>query len=275
MVFDYDGYVAKLDIEAGDIIDVASDLICFAMYCRKKKIVFDPNGLIDALQKKVTDQGTVMIRTFNWDFNHGIDFDINKTKSGVGALGNVAMERPDFRRTKHPIYSWWVWGKDAEALISLNNSSSFGVGTPFDYLYHHNGKQVTLGNAPAACTQIHHCEAIAKVPYRYDKSYTAGYIDENGERSERTYSMHVRPWNLSVNTADLIEEPYFAEFFKKNKVLTEDIFMDYFSAKTYKIKELTDLVVENLTEGDGSLVVMVDGKPGYKHDSIEWDKLTF
>lgn len=275
MVFDYEGYVSLLDIEPGDLIDVASDLMCFALYCRKNKMEFDANGLIDALQKKVTDQGTIMIRTFNWDFNHGIDFDINKTKSGVGALGNVAMARPDFKRTKHPIYSWWVWGKDTEALTALDNSSSFGEGTPFDYLYNHKGKQVTLGNAPASCTQIHHCEALAKVPYRYDKSYTGGYIDENGERTERTYSMHVRPWDLSVNTANLIEEPYFAEYFKDKGVLCEKKFLDYFSAKTYRLKEFTDLVMKDLVEGDGSLVVMVDGRPGYKHKDIEWDKLKF
>ena len=92
MELDYTDLISHVGIEKGDTVDVASDLVSIIMFCRKRKIGFDADKLIDALKDLVSGEGTVMIRMFNWDFCRGTDFDIRKTPSRVGALGNVALK---------------------------------------------------------------------------------------------------------------------------------------------------------------------------------------
>ena len=41
-------------------------------------------------------------------------------------------------------------------------------------------------------------EEMIGVPYRYLKNFTAEYIDENGNRSIRTYCMHVRDLSADI-----------------------------------------------------------------------------
>ena len=58
----YAEYLDGVGLMPGDIIDVASDMMSIMMYCRRKKLRFDPNQLLDALKEKVGEEGTVMIR---------------------------------------------------------------------------------------------------------------------------------------------------------------------------------------------------------------------
>ncbi|HBB59358.1 MAG TPA: hypothetical protein DCZ52_03680, partial [Lachnospiraceae bacterium] len=45
---------------------------------------------------------------------------------------------------------------------------------------------------------VHYVEEMIGVPYRYLKDFTAGYIDEDGKLSERTYCMHVRDLRADI-----------------------------------------------------------------------------
>ena len=47
-------------------------------------------------------------------------------------------------------------------------------------------------------TFVHYVEEMIGVPYRYLKDFTAGYIDEDGKLSERTYCMHVRDLRADI-----------------------------------------------------------------------------
>ena len=263
MELDYRDLIANVGIEKGDIIDVASDLVSIMMFCRKRKLSFDPGNLIDALKDLVSDEGTVMIRMFNWDFCHGTGFDIRKTPSRVGALGNAALKRPDFQRTKHPLYSWMVAGKYRELLCGMDNTCAFGKGTPFDLLYEKHGKQLTIGNTVAdACTQMHHCEALCRVPYRREKEFTGMYTDENGDSGIRTYSMYVRPLNLSVvNTETNTGE-------RRKTLLDAGIMKEYVTegglmSSSILLHEITDFFCRDIEENEGKFIVSVEGKEGY------------
>ena len=107
----YRELISGIGIEKGNILDIASGLHDIKQYCRSHNLSFDGNHLIDVLKEETGPGGTVMIRAFTWDFCQQIPFDILHSPSQVGALGNIAMEREDFKRTQHPIYSWMVWGK--------------------------------------------------------------------------------------------------------------------------------------------------------------------
>lgn len=273
--FDYSALMNEMDVGKGDIIDVASDMMTLMAYCRKRKLAFDPNKLIDALMDCVGSEGTVMIRTFTWDFCHGTPFDIRKSPSRVGSLGNCAMRREDFKRTKHPLYSWMVWGACTENLCGMDNKASFGKDTPFDFLYKNNAKQITLGNSyTQGNTQVHHCEALAKVPYRFEKTFTGTYIDEDGVSSVREYSMFVRPLNLTVSQ-EVLESKEFMDKMAENGILNSLMYDGEIGISVYLLRNMTDYLVNHLINEDGSLVASINGTPGFKNANIDWKQLKY
>lgn len=270
----YAEYLDGIGLREGDILDVASDMMSIMMYCRRKKLRFDPNHLIDALKEAVGEDGTVMIRTFNWDFCHDTPFDIKKSPSRSGSLGDVALKRDDFERTKHPIYSWMVWGKYKAELCAMANTSAFGIGSPFDFLDKKNGKQMVLGNlTTTACTQIHHCEAMAEVPYRLDKIFKGEYVDENGASSVREYSMHVRPLNLNVSN-EVTNSTEFGDMLKEKGIYIQKMYDDKVECSAFLIHEMTECLIEDLKE-EGKWVVSIGDCAGYKSAGIEWDTLKY
>lgn len=165
----------------------------------------------------VGENGTILIRTFNWDFCHGGTFDIKRTPSQVGSLGNIALKRKDFRRTQHPLYSWMVWGKCTDELCELNSNSSFGENSVFDFLYKKNVKLLCIGNTSVSSfTQTHYAEAVVKVPYRFEKNFKSKYIDLEGRKSIREYSMFVRYLDYKIE-ADVFPEVY--EEWKQQEII--------------------------------------------------------
>ena len=180
-------------INRGDSVWVASDVKTLLYTCMENDDDTDLNVLIDAIQDIITPQGTLLIPTFNWDFCKGKAFDIKKTPCKTGSLGKIALKREDFIRTKHPIYSFAVWGKDAGLLADMENLSSFGGNSPFSYCREKNAKNVFIDVAPQhSFTFVHYVEQMKGVDYRYLKNFTADYTDENGVTTRRAYSMNVR-----------------------------------------------------------------------------------
>ncbi len=220
----YVKYINDCSLKKGDIVDVSSDLKKIIMLCYKNNELFDADELIECLIDKVGSEGTLLIRSFNWDFCKGIPFDYKKTVSRVGALGNVALKRDDFKRTRHPIYSWCVWGKYQNQLVDLDNKGSFSSDSPFGFLYKNNGKQLFLGSDMYnSLTYVHFVEEQVGVKYRYQKNFTSSYTDENGVTEDRTYSMNVRDLDLDIRmfnheTAPLFKET-FEELFKTKGIL--------------------------------------------------------
>lgn len=185
--------VAELPLERGDRVLVASDVttLCWEAIQHGKK--FDLNRLIDLMQEKLGPEGTLLFPTYNWDFCHGKAFDYRKTRSRTGALGQTALGRKDFRRTQHALYSFAVWGKDADLLVAMKDANSFAGDTPFDYFYKFHAKMIILDVVPAhSFTFVHYVEEMHGVDYRFKKNFTGRYIDEDGAASERTYQMFVR-----------------------------------------------------------------------------------
>lgn len=107
----YQKMLLEAGISSGMTVDIVSDLfnITKAAWCNNK--TFNAENFIKALCNQVGENGNVLIRAFNWDFCSGKEFNITSTPSQVGAFGNIAMKIKDFSRTKHPLYSWFIWGE--------------------------------------------------------------------------------------------------------------------------------------------------------------------
>jgi len=198
--------VDSFELKKGDKVFISSDLQKLAKHWIRSGFSFDRNSLsnclIDAIIQKIGVNGTLVIPTYNWDFCGGQTFDYYKTPCKTGLLGTVALHRPDFKRTKHPIYSFAVFGNDQEYLCSLENKSSFGLDSPFAYFHEHGIKNVIIDVDYQNCfTFVHYVEEQTGAPYRYLKPFTADYIDCDGNVSNRTYSMYVRDLNIDPETA--------------------------------------------------------------------------
>ena len=169
-------FVEKIPIKNGDVVLFSSDSLRLNVYMKKNNEELDFHKLLDLLIEKIGVNGTLLLPTYNWDFCRGETFDYLNTPSKTGAISQAALSHPAFKRTKHPLYSWAVTGKDKEYLCSLNNNDSFGKDSPFNYLYERKAKNVILDVTMQNCfTYVHYVEECIGVPYRYLKKFTGIY----------------------------------------------------------------------------------------------------
>jgi aminoglycoside 3-N-acetyltransferase len=185
-----------LGIQLGDVLLVSSNIIRLLSITKNKNFA---DVFINLLQNTVGSEGTLLFPTYNWDFCQGLPFDYYKTPSRTGSLSKVALQRRDFKRTKHPIYSFAVWGKYKNYLCSLDNTDSFGSESPFDFLYKQHGKNLLVDvDYQNSFTFLHYVEESVGVKYRYIKNFTSTYIDEHSKTSKKTYSMYVRDLDMET-----------------------------------------------------------------------------
>ena len=197
----------NLGITDGDVLLVASDItaLLFSLKTelgirRRTDIDAALHALTDAFQNAVGKNGTLLFPVFSWSWCRGNGFDIRTTRGEVGALQNwVLANRRDFVRTRHPIYSFMVWGKDADLLRAMDNQDSWSHASPFCYLHQHGAKHLLFNIEPyQALTFMHYIEQELDVPYRYPKYFFGKYTDENGHTETRMYSMFVRDIGLGA-----------------------------------------------------------------------------
>ena len=182
-----------LGIKKGDIVYVASDILKLIILCKHKKIKFDQGIIVNCLQDIIGNNGTLLFPTYNWDFCNGKTFNIKKTKSKCGTLSNYVLERSDFKRTKHPIYSLAVSGKLKSFFCNLKNKDSWGINSPFHHLFKKKSKNLFIGiDYKDSFTMDHYFEQLMNVKYRYHKNFSADYIDEKSKKKNKEYSMYVR-----------------------------------------------------------------------------------
>lgn len=193
-----------LDINEGDTLFVSSDLVDLfsteLAYSHKRPNV---NLFIDTLIEKIGPEGTMILPTYNWDFCKGITYDWKNSKGKTGSLGNSCLKRTDFKRTKHPIYSYAVYGKDQQLLCDKDFIDSFGPESVFNYIDQKHAKQLAIGvNLDHCFTYVHYVEELFKdfVEYRFIKEFSADYIDEFGVKTHRTYSMFVKHLDKYIET---------------------------------------------------------------------------
>lgn len=197
----YREIINQFNIKTGDRIWLSSEVIKYALLFKKKGGRFEASLLLEAFQEAVGEEGTLLLPTFCWDFSNKQKYDYLHSKGNAGVLGNVALQRPDFKRTKHPMHSFAAWGKDQETLCSMDNKHAFGEDSPFGYCRANNVKQIMLGvDYIQAMTFVHYAETMCRVPYRFAKSFTGIYVTEKGVEEERTYDYAAR--RLDVGTQE-------------------------------------------------------------------------
>ncbi len=204
-----------LGLNKGDRVYVTSDVKGLLYTIMHHDDETDLNILIDGIIDIIGEEGTLVFPTFNWSFCGGTPFDYHKTPAKTGSLCKIAMERSDFRRTRHPIYSFAVWGKDTDELCALDNKSSFGNDSPFEYMVRNGYRNLFIDKElEHSFVFVHYAEqSVGNLHdnYRYLKDFTADYTDENGVTTKRTYDMNVRALDKDVTNVIYAFEDEFIE----------------------------------------------------------------
>ncbi len=196
----------EINIKRGDMLYIASDIRNFIYDVMStygaEHLDAALDRLTDVLKDRVGKEGTILFPVFSWDFCRGNGFDHHNTQGEVGTYSNwVLNRRSDFRRTRHPIYSFMVWGKKADLFCGMANQDAWGAASPFYYLMRNGGKQLEFDvEAFHGLTFIHCIEQWVGVPYRHPKYFFGNYTDENGDTEFRCYSMYVRDRNVYEHT---------------------------------------------------------------------------
>ena len=157
--------------------------------------------VLESFIKALGDSGTLMLPLFNFDFTNGIRFDIRNSPSQMGSLTEAGRLWAGAVRTGHPIYSFAVIGKNAEQFRKVKNFSGYGQDSPFGILHRLGGK-IGVIDLPdqLSMTFYHYIEESLNVPYRYHKTFTGAYIDNNGFETLQTFGLFVRDVKKGVVT---------------------------------------------------------------------------
>jgi len=222
MIFNIEDYLSLIKINKGDKILLNSNILKILIKIKKDGNLINPNRIIDFFIEKIGKKGTLLIPTYNWDFCKGIDFDYCKTKSRTGALSNICLKRNDFKRSRNPIYSFAVFGKDQKKICELKHNSCFALDSPFGYLLKNKGKNISIGiDYISSNTFVHVAEEIAQVEYRLFKEFKGIYIDKFDKKKTETYKMYVRKANLVKAT---IHDKSLENILIKNNILEKKIY---------------------------------------------------
>lgn len=204
-------------VKKGDIIYMASDITLCLTQARKNGIKSQMqidsylNEFINVLQDIVGVEGTLLFPVFTWKFCRERFFDARTSLGEVGSLNNwILKKRSDFVRTKHPLYSFMVWGKEADYLSSIANVDAWGEDSIFAHLHHNHGKMVLFNvSLQRGFTFVHYVEECIRVPYRYNKSFSGLYVDMEGKESKRTCTMYVRDLDI-ISKGILLDDFFYA-----------------------------------------------------------------
>lgn len=188
-------------IEEGDAVLVHSSLSKFIRKYKTKGIDLNPEDILESFIESVGKKGTLLFPTYNFDFSSGKTFDINNSKSENGVLTELARLHPLSVRTGHPQFSFAVMGYHKEIFTGLCNYSAFGDDSPFAKLLELGGKIAALDIAGEYCmTFYHHVEEMENAPNRHHKIFKGKYIDEDGNETEREFSVYSRIIEIGVET---------------------------------------------------------------------------
>ncbi|MCC5975857.1 MAG: AAC(3) family N-acetyltransferase [Rubellimicrobium sp.] len=128
---------------------------------------------LSVLQDILGPDGTIVFPTHSWaEVNAATVFDPATTPCDYPLSQHILTYR-DSRRQIHPFASVAATGvRAAEIIDDTLSPHAYGVSSPFDSMTRLGALHVALGLPVArSISAVHHCEALAQVPYRYIKGF--------------------------------------------------------------------------------------------------------
>jgi len=182
---------SKVGIIKGDTLLIHNSLLSFGIPI-DGKISEIPLQFFQDLTNVIGSQGTIAVPTFNFDFCKGLAFNRQETPSkNMGVFSEFVRKLPIAQRSHHPMQSIAVVGRQSGYIIENDTESAFSPEGPFDRLKELEGKILLLGADFNSVSMIHLIEEKYNVPYRYWKTFSGTYIDNN-DTYNKSYKTFVR-----------------------------------------------------------------------------------
>lgn len=183
----------KVGLQKGDMVYVAS----FIPVLGKSPTLLEDT--IEALITVVGGEGTVVMPTFNWGYCNGDVFDPIKTPSKVGVLTEAFRKYTGVLRSVTPPWcTFAAIGKNANEIVAIEGTSSFGSNGIVQYLYDRNTRYILLGCPyEDAVIHLHWLEEKYEVAYRFWKQFK-GQININGKLIDNVSYMYARRTDIDT-----------------------------------------------------------------------------
>lgn len=135
---------------------------------------------------------TLCMPTFTFSFCNGKSFDASASRSRMGALNEYFRKQPGVIRSRDPLMSVALEGKDRHLVTEIGHHS-IGENSTYDMLHHTVGvKFLFMGPRIGECfTFMHYLEWLYEVDYRYSRTFR-GKVLEDGVEREDEYDLFVR-----------------------------------------------------------------------------------
>ena len=144
----------------------------------KKNFQFVIEDVVDCIIEFFSNNGTIIVPAFNFDFCKGVPYDAKKTVSRMGVLSEEFRKKAKNNRTWHPVYSFSIHGNIPNDYLDFKNYGAFGEKSMFHWLYENNGKIAILDLPDQySMTFYHYAEQTFKAKWRYHKKFRADYIN--------------------------------------------------------------------------------------------------
>lgn len=144
--------------------------------------------------------------TFTFSFCNGISYNVQESKSKMGALNEYARLLPNAVRSIDPLMSSVIIGEDLD-LVKNISKSSIGKNSTFDKL--HNKKRVKFlffGTKVGDCfTYMHYIEKVVNAKYRYDRLFE-GQITDGSKTYTDSFELFVRYKDIFAGDASYVYE---------------------------------------------------------------------
>ena len=203
----YQQIASQLNLKQDDILLVSSDISKFSFNEMTHGEKFDLSLFIDSF-KDVLTNGTLLFPSFTDYLKSGDTFDILDTAPTTGTLSSVAYKRNDFKRTRDPLHSFMVWGKQATELSAINNRSTFGHDSVFGFLHRNKALMLMVDiDLQHSFTFVHYVEEQKKVNYRKFNKLNINFIDEQKLSTKKEIEVYTKKLGIS-NSLNLLQQKF-------------------------------------------------------------------
>lgn len=135
----------------------------------------------------------IIVPTFTFSFCNHDDFDVNESRTSMGAFNEYVRKQDGRYRTLDPILSVSV-PEHMKSKFEVVGENSLGADSGLDHLHHLDGvKFLFLGADVGDCfTYVHYVEKMMDVPYRFDMYFEGNITDYEGHIFKRKQAIHTQ-----------------------------------------------------------------------------------
>ena len=193
----------KSIIPKGSTIYLEIDLIKLKDFFYKKNHKFVLEFLLNEFKKIIGKNGNLIVPSFTYSWGKDKKkkfFDIKKTLPETGIFPNFLFLKKETLRTRDPMFSFLILGKDKKKLSKIGKNS-FGEGSLFDKINKDKTYLVSFGLNRFDPTFVHYVEEYfdrnyKKINYRFSKKYSGSFKEDNRFKKDFFYSFSR---NLKLN----------------------------------------------------------------------------